>query len=125
MPLEGLITGHSNPKANYHQSNHTGNTTVNRRVAVRESGVSCTHRGPIKVLLNRLRPSQLYRIEGIKGAPNWAPIRQMSLSRWVKQAVTETLIETSFDTNFLFAVILSNFLFAIIAGCNESIQTKS
>ena len=46
---------------------------MNRRVVVRED-VSLHHGGSIKGTPETLEPSQHHRIEGFKGALNWAPI---------------------------------------------------
>ena len=44
------------------------------RTAVRDTGVSRHHKGPIEAYLKRLGQSQHYRFQGLKGALNYAPI---------------------------------------------------
>ena len=49
-------------------------TTAIRRIAVRETGVSRPHGGPIEGPPEAPRAPQRYRVEGFKGALNYSPI---------------------------------------------------
>ena len=59
-----------------------GKTTPIRRIAVRETGVSRHHEGLIEGPPETPQTSEHYRIEGFKGALNWAPIKYVERCKY-------------------------------------------